>query len=76
MVAWELSERNDLELVLNTLKQLEKKPFSKNAPLHLDQGFQYTTKSYENHRNSKFKEAIPEEEIATIMRVSKAFSPI
>jgi putative transposase len=48
IVAWELSERNDLELVLNTLKQLEEKPFSKNALLHSDQGFQYTTKSYEN----------------------------
>jgi putative transposase len=48
IVAWELSERNDLELVLNTLKQLEEKPFGKNALLHPGQGFQYTTKSYEN----------------------------
>ena len=48
IVAWELSERNDLSLVLNTLKQLEGKPFGKNALLHSDQGFQYTTKSYEN----------------------------
>jgi putative transposase len=47
IVAWELSERNDLDLVLNTLKQLEGKPFGKNALLHYDQGFQYTTKSYE-----------------------------
>jgi putative transposase len=31
IVAWELSERNDLELVLNTLKQLDGKPFGKNA---------------------------------------------
>jgi putative transposase len=48
IVAWELSERNNLKLVLNTLKQLERKLFSKNALLHSDQGFQYTTKSYEN----------------------------
>jgi len=47
IVAWELSERNDLELVLNTLKQLNGKPFGQNALLHSDQGFQYTTKSYE-----------------------------
>lgn len=47
IVAWELSERNDLELVLNTLKQLDGKPFGKNVLLHSDQGFQYTTKSYE-----------------------------
>jgi len=44
----ELSERNDLELVLNTIKQLNGKPFGQNALLHSDQGFQYTTKSYEN----------------------------
>jgi transposase InsO family protein len=30
------------------LKQLEGKPFGKNALLHSDQGFQYTTRSYEN----------------------------
>jgi transposase InsO family protein len=43
-----ISERNDLELVLNTLRQPNGKPFDKNALLHSDQGFQYTTKSYEN----------------------------
>jgi len=44
IVAWKLAERNDLQLVLATVKQL-------NAPgaiLHSDQGFQYTTKSYAN----------------------------
>ncbi len=49
IVAWQLSERNDLELVLNTLKQLEGVPFAKNALIHSDQGFQYTTRTYENH---------------------------
>ncbi|TRY22098.1 IS3 family transposase [Brevibacillus sp. LEMMJ03] len=42
VVAWELSARNDLQLVLDTVKQLN----AKNAILHSDQGFQYTTKSY------------------------------
>jgi transposase InsO family protein len=46
IVAWEVSERNDLELVINTLKQLKDKPFGENALLHSDQGFQYTTKFY------------------------------
>ena len=44
VVAWRLAERNDLQLVLDTVKEL-------NAPgaiLHSDQGFQYTTKSYAN----------------------------
>jgi len=43
-VAWELSERNDLDLVVSTVKQLGKG----NAILHSDQGFQYTTKTYAN----------------------------
>lgn len=44
IVAWELSERNDLDLVLNTVKQLD----GTDAILHSDQGFQYTTKTYGN----------------------------
>lgn len=44
VVAWELSARNDLQLVLDTVKQLK----AKGAILHSDQGFQYTTKSYSN----------------------------
>jgi putative transposase len=44
VVAWELSERNDLQLVLDTVKQVN----AKNAILHSDQGFQYTTRSYGN----------------------------
>jgi putative transposase len=47
IVAWKLSERNDLELVLDTLKQLKGKTFTKKALIHSDQGFQYTTKAYE-----------------------------
>ncbi|EST53006.1 integrase [Brevibacillus panacihumi W25] len=44
VVAWEISTRNDLQLVLDTVKQLD----AKDAILHSDQGFQYTTKSYSN----------------------------
>lgn len=47
IVAWEVSTRNDLELVHNTLNHLRDKSFKKGALLHSDQGFQYTTKSYE-----------------------------
>lgn len=47
IVAWQLSERNDLDLVVDTLKQLTGKSFAKNALIHSDQGFQYTTKTYE-----------------------------
>ncbi|HAJ4019726.1 TPA: IS3 family transposase, partial [Escherichia coli] len=43
-VAWEVSERNDLDLVLSTVKQLG----NGDAILHSDQGFQYTTKTYAN----------------------------
>ncbi|WP_435303371.1 IS3 family transposase [Paenibacillus amylolyticus] len=42
IVAWELSERNDLKLVMETVKKLKCGP----ALLHSDQGFQYTTQSY------------------------------
>lgn len=42
IVAWKLSERNDLKLVTDTVKQLSDGP----ALLHSDQGFQYTTQSY------------------------------
>lgn len=48
IVAWELSARNDLELVTNTMNQLEGKPLEKESIIHSDQGFQYTTKCYEN----------------------------
>jgi len=47
IVSWNVSERNDLELVLHTLNQLQDKPICENALLHSDQGFQYTSKAYE-----------------------------
>lgn len=43
IVAWKLAERNDLQLVLDTIKQLGTR---KGAILHSDQGFQYTHKAY------------------------------
>ena len=42
IVSWELSDRNDLQLVLNTVNRLD----AKGAVLHSDQGFQYTSKQY------------------------------
>jgi transposase InsO family protein len=44
IVTWKLGTRNDLELVLDTVKQLN----APGAVLHSDQGFQYTTKAYSN----------------------------
>lgn len=42
VMAWKLGERNDLDLVLETVRQVE----APKALLHSDQGFQYTTKAY------------------------------
>ncbi|MCI4056728.1 IS3-like element ISBth8 family transposase, partial [Bacillus cereus] len=46
IVAWKLSSRNDLDLVLTTLRQLEGKSLTTKPLFHSDQGFQYTSKSY------------------------------
>lgn len=46
IVAWQLSKRNDLELVLNTVSQWTSKKDVAEAVLHSDQGFQYTSKLY------------------------------
>ncbi|WP_412059630.1 DDE-type integrase/transposase/recombinase [Metabacillus idriensis] len=43
-----LSQRNDLELVLNTVDKWIKKKDVAGAVLHSDQGFQYTSKLYNN----------------------------
>ncbi len=42
IIAWRLGQRNDLELVLDTVRAVE----APGALLHSDQGFQYTTKAY------------------------------
>ena len=46
IVAWKLSPRNDLDLVLTTLHQLEGRSLTTKPLFHSDQGFQYTSKSY------------------------------
>ncbi|WP_329610129.1 IS3 family transposase [Pseudalkalibacillus berkeleyi] len=46
IVGWQLSNRNDLELVLNTVALWTKKKDVAEAVLHSDQGFQYTSQAY------------------------------
>lgn len=46
IVGWQLSPRNDLELVLDTISQWTSKKDVAEAVLHSDQGFQYTSKLY------------------------------
>lgn len=52
IVAWSISKRNDIELVLNTINHLTQKRDVYGAILHSDQGFQYTSKQY-NKRMKK-----------------------
>jgi len=46
IVAWKLSRRNDLQLVMDTIEQWTKKRDVSEAVLHSDQGFQYTSRAY------------------------------
>ncbi len=46
IVAWQISKRNDLQLVLKTVEEWTKKKDVAGAVLHSDQGFQYTFKTY------------------------------
>ena len=46
IVAYELSLKNDTQLVENTLNKLLKTGLPKGCMIHTDQGFQYTRKSY------------------------------
>lgn len=46
IVAWQLSARNDVQLVLDTVKQWTSKRDVAEAVLHSDQGFQYTSQAY------------------------------
>ncbi|PCK22343.1 IS3 family transposase, partial [Bacillus pumilus] len=52
IVAWKLSKRNDLELVMKTLESLTSQRDVKGAVLHSDQGFQYTTRAYQKRLES------------------------
>lgn len=53
IVAWKLSGRNDIKLVLDTFDQWTRKRDVSEAVLHSDQGFQYTSQSY-NTRLEEF----------------------
>lgn len=46
IVAWQLSNRNDVKLVLDTVEQWTRKRDVSEAVLHSDQGFQYTSQAY------------------------------
>ncbi|MNM82360.1 Integrase core domain protein [compost metagenome] len=46
IVAWQLSKHNDVQLVLDTVKQWTRKRDVSEAVLHSDQGFQYTSQAY------------------------------
>jgi transposase InsO family protein len=46
VVAYQISRRNDLKLVIDTLKKAKKKRNVKGVLLHSDQGFQYTSRKY------------------------------
>lgn len=48
IVAWELSRRIDMELVIKTVMGMEKGLLVRNAMIHSDQGFHYTNPSYIN----------------------------
>ncbi len=51
IVAWHLSERNDLALVLETLDRLRQHVDLSGVILHSDQGFQYTSKPFNRKLN-------------------------
>lgn len=46
IIAWKISERNDLELVMDTLQELTAKRNVYRSIIHSDQGFQYTSIKY------------------------------
>lgn len=46
IVAWHVSSRNDLKLVMDTLEKLTQQRDVYGAILHSDQGFQYTSQQY------------------------------
>lgn len=48
IVAYHISSRNDIKLVLDTLKKAIKKRNVNGLLLHSDQGFQYTSRQYNN----------------------------
>lgn len=51
IIAYDLSLRNDVILVQNTLNKLSEMNLFQNCILHTDQGFQYTRSQYSNFLN-------------------------
>lgn len=49
IVAYKVSKRNDLKLVMDTLKLALKNNNTSNTVLHSDRGFQYTSKHYKKY---------------------------
>ncbi|WP_263492206.1 IS3 family transposase [Bacillus sp. RAR_GA_16] len=54
IIAYKIGRRNDLKLVMDTIKKARKKRSVKGIMLHSDQGFQYTSKQY-NKLLNKYK---------------------
>lgn len=48
IIAYQISRRNDLKLVIDTLKIARKKRNVEGTLLHSDQGYQYTSRQYNN----------------------------
>lgn len=48
IVSWVVSDRNDLKLVMDTVENLNTNRDVQGAIIHSDQGFQYTSKQYNN----------------------------
>jgi transposase InsO family protein len=46
IIAYQISRRNDIKLVLDTLKKAKNKRNVRGTLLHSDQGFQYTSRQY------------------------------
>ncbi|WP_429632096.1 DDE-type integrase/transposase/recombinase [Anoxybacillus kestanbolensis] len=48
ILAYHISQRNDIKLVIDTLKKAIRKRNVNGLLLHSDQGFQYTSRQYNN----------------------------
>ncbi|QSF46693.1 IS3 family transposase [Paenibacillus tianjinensis] len=48
IVAYQISPKNDLKLVLDTVKKARRRRETQDVLLHSDQGFQYTSRQYSN----------------------------
>lgn len=77
IVSWRISNRNDLQLVLDTVEDLTQKRSVYRSTLHSDQGFQYTSHAY--HQQLHHLGLIgshSRRKIVMIMPALNRFSPI